>query len=136
MEGTLPNSEYYPYGVLQSSLFHRSYKYFLVQRITFVFFDAIFFGFSTFFLTSYIWRKINPRLRFGGVLLVLLTPLVVHVDHSNPQVNFLPLAFFILAVRFSLSSHYAMSACFATLALLTKVTIMCVMPPFAVFVLA
>ena len=87
-------------------------------------------------LGTYLWRKINPRLRFCATLVLLLTPLAILIDHGNPQVNFLPLALFMLAVRFALSNHFALSAIMAILAVNSKVAALCVMAPFAVLVLS
>ena len=50
----------------------------------FVTFDALILGPAILFLTSYLWKTLNLRIRFAATLIVLLTPLDVHVDHSNP----------------------------------------------------
>ena len=123
----------YPY---QTSRHHITFKYFFVQRVTFLFLDTLLLGSSSVFLGMYLWRRVNPRLRFTATLVLLLTPLAILIDHGNPQVNFLTLSFFLLAVRFALSSHFCISASLAILSVFSKVTAMAVMPPFAVLVVA
>ena len=104
--------------------------------MTFLFLDTLLLGSSSIFLGMYLWRRVNPRLRFTATLVLLLTPLAILIDHGNPQVNFLTLSFFLLAVRFALSSHFCISACLAILSVFSKVTALSVMLPFGVLVLA
>ena len=120
----------------QCSYFYRGYKYFFVMRVLFVIFDSLLLGTACLTLAQYLWRKVNPRLRFCVTLILLLNPILMIVDHGNPQVNFLMVSFFLLAVRFALSSHFALSASFALLSVFSKITALSVMPSFAVLVLA
>ena len=120
----------------QCSYFYRGYKYFFVMRVLFVIFDSLLLGTACLTLAQFLWRKVNSRLRFCVTLILLLNPILMIVDHGNPQVNFLMVSFFLLAVRFALSSHFALSASFALLSVFSKITALSVMPSFAVLVLA
>ncbi len=68
--------------------------------------------------------------------MLLLSPLALAIDHGNPQINFLSLSFFLVAIRFALSSNFVVSAPFALLAVLSKITALSCILPFPVFVLA
>ena len=104
--------------------------------MTFLFLDTLLLGSSSIFLGMYLWRRVNPRIRFTATLILLMTPLAILIDHGNPQVNFLTLSLFFLAVRFALSSHFCISASIGILAVFSKVTAVAVMPPFGMLVLA
>ena len=104
--------------------------------MTFLILDILLLGSSTICLSNYMWRRVNPRLRFTATLVLLLTPLAILIDHGNPQVNFLTLSFFLLAVRYALSSNFSLSASFAILSVSSKITALSIMLPFPVFVVA
>ena len=124
------------YESLDSSLFNRSHKYFFLQRLTFLLFDTLFLGSGSLCVGLYLWRKVNPRLRFSATLMLVLTPMTIVIDHGNPQVNFLSLGIFLFAFRYALSSQFAISAALAVCAVSSKVTTISVMLPFVVLVLA
>ena len=123
----------YPF---QTSRFYMTYKYFFVQRMTFLMLDTFLLGSAILSVGTYLWRRVNPRLRFSATLILLITPLGIVIDHGNPQVNFLSISFFFFAFRFALSQHYALSASIAVVAVFSKVTALSVMIPFGVLVLS
>ena len=96
----------------------------------------LFFTSAVFLVGEHFWRRLNPRLRFLGTVLFLFTPLKVFVDHSDTQINFLPISLFLFSLRAALSFQFTLSALLGVLCVLTKHTFLIAYPSFVIFTLA
>ena len=102
----------------------------------FSFFDTLIYGLGCVVVANYYWRKVNPRLRFPAVLLMILTPHLLISDQGNTQTNFLAVGLFLFSFRAALSNNFALSAVIAVLSSFSKQTVLCMYPPFLVITLS
>lgn len=91
---------------------------------------------AVFYTAEFIWRRVNPWLRFCATVIFLFSPVKLFIDHVNQQINYLPMSFFLLSLRAALSSHFALSAALGALCVLSKHTYVILFLPFVVFTLS